>query len=311
MGSIYKITNKVNGKVYIGQTIYPKDRFNQHISDSYKKERDSYNSHFHQAIRKYGPENFIYEIIENVNDSELNERETYWIEYYDSFNNGYNSTLGGGGNRKYKPQDIINAWEKGYTYKQIKQLLGCSKNVIAVTLKNAGFSFEERLEVGQIKPIYQYDLEGNFIAKWKSTKEVVNHFNINIDALYSVLSGRTKTCNGYIFRWFYYDKIYPPTQLLGKPPAESKILDFIKRRFPNDNNFLCQNCYWFSAILHHRFPRSEIWYDSIEGHFLCKIGNKYYDWTGEVKPKNELIQLWKIQAKDPVWFDRLKRDCID
>ena len=88
---IYKITNKVNGKVYIGQSIRPiEQRFQRHINDSVNNILDT---HFARAIRKYGKENFYIELVETCdNQTELNLREQYWIRKYDSINNGYNET---------------------------------------------------------------------------------------------------------------------------------------------------------------------------------------------------------------------------
>lgn len=84
---IYKITNSINGKIYIGQSIHPKKRFVQHCSDEKQ-------SSIHNAIKKYGKENFIFEIIEGPIEN-YNEREQYWINFYDSYNCGYNNTVGG------------------------------------------------------------------------------------------------------------------------------------------------------------------------------------------------------------------------
>ena len=88
---IYKITNIQNNKVYIGQTIRPvKDRFNRHINDALNNIIDT---HFARAIRKYGKENFQIEIIDTAqNQNELNEKERYWIQYYNSVKEGYNET---------------------------------------------------------------------------------------------------------------------------------------------------------------------------------------------------------------------------
>ena len=89
---IYKITNIINNKLYIGQTINPvKDRFKRHINDAFKE--NPLNTHFARAIRKYGKENFIWEIIDTANsEEELKLKEQYWIRYYDAINNGYNET---------------------------------------------------------------------------------------------------------------------------------------------------------------------------------------------------------------------------
>ena len=97
---IYKITNIQNNKVYIGQTIRPiKDRFHRHINDAMN---NILNTHFARAIRKYGKDSFIIEEIDTAQtQKELNEKEQYWIKYYNSVEEGYNETdaiLKSGGN---------------------------------------------------------------------------------------------------------------------------------------------------------------------------------------------------------------------
>lgn len=88
---IYKISNSINNKVYIGQTIRPiEERFKRHINDAINY---IVNTHFARAIRKYGKEKFYIEEIDRANNQEeLNLKEQYWIRYYDSVNNGYNET---------------------------------------------------------------------------------------------------------------------------------------------------------------------------------------------------------------------------
>ena len=88
---IYKVTNKINGKVYIGQSVDIGRRWREHMTA-----KDEI--YFHKAIQKYGVENFEWEVIERCKKKDLDEREIYWIEYYDSFNKGYNCTKGGDGN---------------------------------------------------------------------------------------------------------------------------------------------------------------------------------------------------------------------
>ena len=92
---IYMATNRVNGKEYIGQTIGSlKHRKQGHITDA-KLHRDV--MYFHKALRKYGFDNFDWEIlhdnITNIND--LNKSEIYYIKLYDTFENGYNLNAGG------------------------------------------------------------------------------------------------------------------------------------------------------------------------------------------------------------------------
>ena len=88
--AIYKITNKVNGKCYIGQSINPKERWRGHICG----DGQNYVSLIHRAIKKYGENNFTFEILGWFED--YNEKEKYYIQYYRSYQPyGYNIQLGG------------------------------------------------------------------------------------------------------------------------------------------------------------------------------------------------------------------------
>lgn len=91
---IYKITNLLNGKVYIGQSKDIYVRYNQHHKYEYKNESRA-DFHLYQAFKKYGLDNFSIEVVELCPQNELNDKEIYWIEYYDSFKQGYNMTAGG------------------------------------------------------------------------------------------------------------------------------------------------------------------------------------------------------------------------
>ena len=94
---IYKATNLINNKIYIGQTINTLEyRMSQHIRDAANPNRKTV--YFHNALRKYGAENFKFEIIDTANtQDELNEKERYWIAYYKSNQRefGYNEDSGG------------------------------------------------------------------------------------------------------------------------------------------------------------------------------------------------------------------------
>lgn len=94
---IYKIQNNINDKVYIGQTVRELDvRLNEHLRSN--------SSISGRAMRKYGMDNFTIEIIDNAeNMKDLNKKEIYWIEYYNSISpNGYNLTIGGEGTMGYE-----------------------------------------------------------------------------------------------------------------------------------------------------------------------------------------------------------------
>lgn len=95
LSGIYKFENNENGKIYIGQAQNLGVRYNNHFNNHNNENLKDYNTKFYRALRKYGFHNFTYEILELVDLNNLNAREEYWIEYFDSFNNGYNGNKGG------------------------------------------------------------------------------------------------------------------------------------------------------------------------------------------------------------------------
>ena len=98
MGIIYCFTNNINNKKYIGQTINPTQRFNSHKSNYLNPNSSEYNSLIHRAFRKYGFDNFKYEVLAKDIDNikVLNELEIYYIKKFNSqIPNGYNVEDGG------------------------------------------------------------------------------------------------------------------------------------------------------------------------------------------------------------------------
>ena len=94
-GKIYKITNKENGSIYIGCTINSLEkRFGEHLSRCFTSE---YKSKLYNSMKKYGQENFTIELIEECDLNIIYETEKKYVEQYDSYNNGLNSTIGGEG----------------------------------------------------------------------------------------------------------------------------------------------------------------------------------------------------------------------
>ena len=89
-----------------------------------------------------------------------------------------------------------------------------------------------------------------------------------------------------------------------------EVLEFIHRRFPQDCNWTSGNCYYFASILYMRFPDSEIWYDEINNHFVCKISDVFYDWNGVYKSEYELVRWKDFKDIDILLFNRIIRDCI-
>lgn len=183
MIGIYKITNKINGKSYIGQSIQIESRWKQHINAALRGSC----FHIHNAIRKYGKDNFIFDVIELTTEDLLNEREIYYISKYDTFNNGYNLTKGGDGNRGWIVNDEtrrkISEAKKGkpLTDMQRKQLC--------------------RLHKSMCTPIIQCDLNGNFIKEWDSLQAAGIALNIDKSSLTKACKGKRKTCGGFIWKY--------------------------------------------------------------------------------------------------------------
>ena len=94
MPCIYKITNTINGKVYIGQTRRTLAvRWNQHKTCS-----RTYGFPLYAAMRKYGVENFICECLQECTAEELDALEIYWMNHFNAYEKGYNAKAGGSGN---------------------------------------------------------------------------------------------------------------------------------------------------------------------------------------------------------------------
>ena len=132
-GYIYKITNKVNGMSYIGQTRYTVEfRWRQH---QHKKD----NTYLHNSIRKYGIENFTVETLEECSVEELNSKEIYYIAKYNTFNEGYNLTIGGEGRRKIvsdnQYEEIKELYLSGFSSHKIASLFNVDKATIIKILK--------------------------------------------------------------------------------------------------------------------------------------------------------------------------------
>ena len=148
-GIIYKRTSP-SGKSYIGQTIYTEaKRWTQHIKDAKDPKSSGYKSKLSKAIRKYGGENFSVEILEeNIPCDLLGIKEQYYIQLYDTYQTGYNSTPGGEGTELQGFFDIdksLELWDEGYGIKDIAAQLGCSPSTAARYLKDIHNISSEKL----------------------------------------------------------------------------------------------------------------------------------------------------------------------
>lgn len=220
MGIIYKITNKVNGKSYIGKTVKSINRrFYEHCHNA----ELGVQTVFYDAIRKYGKENFNISIIEEIDNDLLNDRESYWINYYhtylkDPLCRGYNSTLGGdGGDTRSKKlllyeDNVLKLWNQGLSIKQITDQIDLDKRSVSKILLRNGYTTKDiQVRKGQCwnqtmisrtsKPIEQYDKNGNFIHKFPSVSEAGRVMKCSPSAISNCAKGKSKTSMGYIWKF--------------------------------------------------------------------------------------------------------------
>lgn len=143
-GIVYEMLNTINNKVYIGITTQLLEtRIKQHFQEANWEKGDNYNSKLNKAIRKYGKQAFVYHVIEEVDSSVLFDREIYWIQYYNSYNCGYNSTPGGEGYHKYEQDTIYQYWQEGKSAGEICNILNCSSAVVTTALLKKGITHNE------------------------------------------------------------------------------------------------------------------------------------------------------------------------
>ena len=96
MVGIYKITNLINGKSYIGQSVHIELRIRRHKEVAFRESSQAYNYPLYRAMRKYGLDNFSFEILEECKMSELDDKERQYIKQYNTYGeNGYNQNTGG------------------------------------------------------------------------------------------------------------------------------------------------------------------------------------------------------------------------
>ena len=189
-GFIYKITNTINGKSYIGQTIQNvKERFYQHCATKCSKAVS--NMAIHRAIKKYGKSNFTVEVIEEIDSANLNDRERYWIKYYNSYNNGYNSTKGGqDGCKSFKDLDVESIIKEYNTGKSLRTL-GTIFKVDKQTIKDLLVRNNINLRTTRTYKLSQKDREDIIkdLSLGLSRKEIISKWHISKAYLSQLING--------------------------------------------------------------------------------------------------------------------------
>ena len=204
MGFIYLITNSVNNKKYIGLTSGTvQARWEKHCRNA----KLGINYALYKAMRAHGINNFsVCTIEEEFDFQKLCDREQYWINFYNTFNNGYNETLGGEGNRKYTPDVIYALWDSGLTVSEITRQTGCVRSTVYSTLLlyneySQTESLSRRNDTLKKKPV-QFDLNGNYIATYESEGAACQAVGASSGSVgLCCNSDKHCTVKGYIWVW--------------------------------------------------------------------------------------------------------------
>ena len=200
MSNIYVITNKLNGKQYVGQTHFSIDeRFKRHIADSKKHDRPLY-----RAFKKYGIENFVISLLEETN--EPNKREIYWIQKLNTYSDGYNATIGGEGTLKIDYNLLDNLWLNGKSIKEISEILKCDKSTVTKYLRDKNISIEETIKRGinyRKKKIEQYDLNNNLLNIFDGCRDAARFLGDENKSKHisECANRKRKTAYGYIWKY--------------------------------------------------------------------------------------------------------------
>jgi len=188
---IYSITNNINQKQYVGLTRQsnPYNRWKKHLEDS------RYNSQhpIHRAIRKYGSDNFKFRIIEECDESKLEEREIYYIKEFNTFYEGYNATLGGKIQYDGDAKPVTQYNKKGERIKDFasirdaaesigKELSAISRCANGERFSAYGYRWSWKgeklpiLKMSYLKPIYAYNSNKDY-REWTCLSEASRELN--------------------------------------------------------------------------------------------------------------------------------------
>lgn len=207
MAYIYKITNLINGKSYIGKTSRSiEQRWNEHKKEIY----NHYNRPLYTAMRKYGIDNFQIEQIEECKEENASNREIYWIKYYNTYGStGYNATRGGDSKFYIERQPVIDKYNEIGTIKGTARELGIDKDTVKKILRENNIQPIDsatfiRQKFG--KSVNQYDLEGNFIQTFECLRDAERYLGKAKGGSHisEVCKGKRQTAYGY--KWKFVEE---------------------------------------------------------------------------------------------------------
>lgn len=181
MIGIYKITNNITNKVYIGQSINIEKRWYEHKYKAECIEDRSYNSVLHNSMRKYGVEHFILEVLEECTIEELDTKEQFWIQQLNTISPyGYNILQGGQGSRKRTIHYCEQCGKE--VYRSSKLCVNC------MGIHNQTVKRPEPIELARLVKIYgftevgrQYGVSCSSIKKWCKAYKIPYHKQELID----------------------------------------------------------------------------------------------------------------------------------
>lgn len=185
VGCIYKITNQINNKIYIGQTVQDLNRrFRQHITMDFKK-----NYYLGKAINKYGESNFKIEVIENCEESVLDEKEIEYIRLFNSSDPkiGYNTSLGGRTPKKRFPETDIEYIKDLYVnkhwslHKIAEQVGNITWHRVQVLLTANGVEIRDRHDFGKKYEISTKEIE-EALSKYKTLRKAAKSLGVSYSA---------------------------------------------------------------------------------------------------------------------------------
>lgn len=201
MSYIYKITNQINGKLYIGKTNRTiQERFKEHCRDYLKRGNEK--RPLYSAMKKYGIRNFSIESIEECALNEAETREKYWIEFYGSFKYGYNATLGGDGKAYIDRDLVIKTYQELQTIKSVAKQMNIDETTIRNILRDNNIIIRQTPEVNKDKygiTVGMYDKEGKFLRMFASYSEAGQWLidnNLTGCKLGTIRTHISEVCNG-------------------------------------------------------------------------------------------------------------------